>query len=153
MESKDGGPAFPVLGSRGMVLPIVKNEGMSLRDYLAGQALAGMLANKNSRADSGDVIWAYKLADAMLSERELGEAHERHLGDMNCLQEQITILEKELADLATENARLRAELSKLKGDGKCAKCDSPALPESVCGLCEVHENWDSMRSRWKEESK
>jgi hypothetical protein len=52
-------------------------EGMTLRDYFAGQALNGILMNytterfgisENSIADH-----AYKLADAMLAERERKE--------------------------------------------------------------------------------
>ena len=34
MTSKDGGPAFP----------LYEEDGMSLRDWFAGQALAGILA-------------------------------------------------------------------------------------------------------------
>ena len=48
-------------------------EGMSLRDYFAGQALAGMLANRNVGGDvKGEEIAmnAYRAADHMLAERE-----------------------------------------------------------------------------------
>jgi hypothetical protein len=59
----DGGTAFPVDGL---------TNGMSLRDYLAGQAVAGICA-----ADSPDV-WtskyiayhAYSIADAMIAARK-----------------------------------------------------------------------------------
>ena len=42
---------------------------MTLRDYLAGQALAGiniddMMPSKNA------AVWAYEIADAMLAERD-----------------------------------------------------------------------------------
>ena len=53
----DGGPAFPV--------------GVSMRDYFAGQALAGVFASGNSR-----VIYkiasdqCYAIADAMLEARK-----------------------------------------------------------------------------------
>lgn len=59
---KDGGPAFPT----------DTLDGMTLRDWFAGQALAGMMAGK---------VWeslvirdypeaeAYRMADAMLAER------------------------------------------------------------------------------------
>lgn len=45
--------------------------GMTLRDYLAGQMLAGMIANSYSRAITDDAIAkeAYSIADAMLKER------------------------------------------------------------------------------------
>lgn len=58
-------------------------EGMSLRDYFAGQALAGLCANetfqdvnadlcmaKDIGADAGMAIAAYELANAMLAARQ-----------------------------------------------------------------------------------
>ena len=60
-KPNDGGPAFPV-----GLLP-----GMSLRDYFAGQALAGLIACPNTSGGEKDFARnAYKLADAMLAERE-----------------------------------------------------------------------------------
>jgi hypothetical protein len=56
-------------------------HGMSLRDYFAGKALAGMLADGNRASNFGgangsdddfaelSARWAYRLADAMLKER------------------------------------------------------------------------------------
>lgn len=69
-EIEDGGAAFPwiethpTMGSRG-------ENGMSIRDYFAGQALAGMLANPISReyAPEREAVAAYGYADAMLAER------------------------------------------------------------------------------------
>ena len=67
----DGGPAFPGPAqhevSRGL------HEGMSLRDWFAGQALAGMLADPNVSA-RGDMVHVlatdlYRVADAMLKAR------------------------------------------------------------------------------------
>lgn len=47
------------------------NLGMSLRDYFAGQALAGQLANADSEINMTFVAkWAYQYADAMLAERQ-----------------------------------------------------------------------------------
>ena len=47
-------------------------SGMTLRDYFAGQALAGMLGNPNSRGASVEYASAaYRYADVMLAEREL----------------------------------------------------------------------------------
>lgn len=56
-------------------------EGMSLRDYFAGQVLAGITANADIQIDQErlDVkeraaelcaVWCYSIADAMLKERE-----------------------------------------------------------------------------------
>lgn len=71
----DGGPAFPdnwYEGDAHYTCP-----GMSLRDYFAGQALAGMLASPpiidRSSAKVKHDKWAqnaYLFADAMLAERE-----------------------------------------------------------------------------------
>ena len=67
----DGGSAFPVPGCAG---PMITTEGMSLRDYLAGQALTGMLANPTRQEPVGKQVIAftndaYLYADAMLAER------------------------------------------------------------------------------------
>ena len=60
-------PAFPVAGQFG-----IYQEGMSLRDYFAGQALMGMMASDAGWATPQAEVarGAYKLADAMLAERE-----------------------------------------------------------------------------------
>jgi hypothetical protein len=59
----DGGPAFPMH-------PNSWEYGMTLRDWFAGQALAGMLANPDSWTQAGGVM-AYRYADAMLKAREV----------------------------------------------------------------------------------
>jgi len=63
--SNDGGSAFPVM---------YVSEGMTLRDYFAGQALAGILSSANF-GDARDWLpdRAYGLADAMLAARERKE--------------------------------------------------------------------------------
>lgn len=66
----DGGPAFPVSVPSGDYVP-----GMSLRDYMAGRALAGIIASERDyRASDWDVSWwadmAYRTADAMLAARK-----------------------------------------------------------------------------------
>lgn len=73
---KDGGPAFPITAGNS-----VYAQGMSLRDWFAGQALAGM-AGTTTRAmyDEGYSVaevkaalvrQAYGIADAMISAREV----------------------------------------------------------------------------------
>jgi hypothetical protein len=62
MSKNDGGNAFPVISGQ-----IVYGYGMSLRDYFAGQALAGdnLPARPHERARR-----CFEIADAMLAERE-----------------------------------------------------------------------------------
>jgi len=80
-EPNDGGPAFPKpldpYPSDG-----VGYEGMSLRDWFAGQALAGWLASYGDTPKhpatvdgKGDAVAAnsYALADAMLAARLTGD--------------------------------------------------------------------------------
>jgi len=63
---KDGGSAFPVM---------YVSEGMTLRDYFAGQALVRILSSANF-GDARDWLpdRAYGLADAMLAARNRGDA-------------------------------------------------------------------------------
>lgn len=64
----DGGPAFPESGPRGQA---ASGEGMSLRDWFAGQALTGLIAQTDRKllcATFADE--SYKLADAMLKARK-----------------------------------------------------------------------------------
>ena len=58
-DKKKGGPAFPGTAP-------VSNEGMTLRDYFAGQALAGVASNPESGCNSPRDLayWAYQCADA-----------------------------------------------------------------------------------------
>ena len=72
MSKKDGGPAFPLKTSELPYRPAF--DGMSLRDYFAGQALAGLLANPNTRETRTDTaLAAYFIADALLKARTQGE--------------------------------------------------------------------------------
>lgn len=72
----DGGPAFPQATMTGTFndQPLVETYGgMSLRDWFAGQALAGLLAGD----DEGGTwekwaLSAYNAADAMLARRLKG---------------------------------------------------------------------------------
>ncbi len=63
---KDGGYAFACAVENG------HQEGMTLRDYLAGQALIGTLSTPNRITADIDIIVknAYAVADAMIAERE-----------------------------------------------------------------------------------
>lgn len=67
--SKHGGPAFPV-AFRWNAKQVILEDGISVRDYFAGQALAGMCANGVSVSASNHAEWAYECADAMLAARE-----------------------------------------------------------------------------------
>lgn len=81
----DGGFAFPVAVH-------VENPGMTLRDYFAGQALAGMTANPDiqefiesqlelDRWPDGPrafAHFAYRIADAMIAEKKNQEEADEH---------------------------------------------------------------------------
>jgi hypothetical protein len=71
----NGGPAFPIPDSHhanGQVQ--YGSNGMSLRDWFAGQALAGALQNyttsKFGCTEKEVALGAYRYADAMLAARE-----------------------------------------------------------------------------------
>lgn len=70
-DTKDGGPAFP----HG---PYVQCDGMSLRDYFAGQALVALTRCYAAGEVDGYLLRmvaadAYTLADAMLEQRMKGQ--------------------------------------------------------------------------------
>ena len=73
-DRHDGGSAFPVKGRGAFDLELVQAEGMSLRDWFAGQALAGLLRDNHTGCanfDRQDQLsrLAYQIADAMLAAR------------------------------------------------------------------------------------
>jgi hypothetical protein len=85
--SKDGGQAFPHILYNSNADPIGYDNGMTIRDYFAGQALAGMFAapqppDFNSFEDSLSYYArvSYHYADAMLAERQT--AHSK--GELKC---------------------------------------------------------------------
>ena len=76
----NGGPAFPhegtkdsyIIGKGPVKIPHTF-PGMSLRDYFAGQALAGLVAHNDYGCISDQDVanGAYDYADAMLEQREV----------------------------------------------------------------------------------
>lgn len=68
----DGGPAFPwtTCGSEGYSGQNGHNDGMSLRDYFAGQALCGYVSRASQISVKAGAKFAYMLADAMLEARK-----------------------------------------------------------------------------------
>ena len=74
---KDGGPAFPRSATKGTSGTIVREaqDGMTLRDYFAGQALGSIPLRAWDHVSDGRIFdaWAkasYATADAMLAARE-----------------------------------------------------------------------------------
>jgi len=70
-EQNDGGPAFP-LHERDDAL-----KGMSLRDWFAGQALAGLQFMDTERTYGTDAENCYRMADAMIKARQVIVPHEK----------------------------------------------------------------------------
>jgi hypothetical protein len=69
-----GGPAFPTQNYQTLApIPTGYSEGITTRDYFAAKAMQAMLAHPNSSDTAGPESFAnaaYKMADAMLSQRE-----------------------------------------------------------------------------------
>ncbi len=61
---RDGGPAFPRHGYN-------SNDGMTLRDWFAGQALVSMGVEYTDECHASVAECAYRYADAMLRAREV----------------------------------------------------------------------------------
>jgi len=65
---EDGGPAFPVVRMPLDPDTILNHPGMTLRDWFAGQALAGYFANPHTphRNAIDCAQYVYEMADAMI---------------------------------------------------------------------------------------
>ena len=71
-DRNNGGPAFPIKGRGAFDLELVQAEGMSLRDWFAGQALVGITAHPTNNDAEGGAFFAgeaYRMADAMIAAR------------------------------------------------------------------------------------
>ena len=79
IDIKDGGPAFPFTerNADGWLREsyYYGHEGMTLRDWFAGQALMGLMASRNPTSPrfhpSDDAQYVHAVADAMLAAREV----------------------------------------------------------------------------------
>ena len=70
-DGSDGGHAFPFITPLRDIQHV--ETGMSLRDYFAGQALAGLAGPHGdgfSLPEEDFAEWAYRYADAMLAARD-----------------------------------------------------------------------------------
>lgn len=78
MKIDTGGPAFARTAIPDSIDPCRQleggSEGMSLRDYFAGQALAGLAAAPDSWKHQDIPEMAFKLADGMIAEKRRTEA-------------------------------------------------------------------------------
>ena len=74
---QDGGPAFPIPLNPGESWREDQGDpnGMTLRDWFAGMALQGMLANPdfNGASDASVAGFAFRQADAMIKGRDRKE--------------------------------------------------------------------------------
>ena len=75
-EKKTGGQAFPrsyaFMNPEAGKSELKSVEGLTIRDYFAGQALIGMVTADpdGKRGDEKLAQWSYMIADALLAERE-----------------------------------------------------------------------------------
>ena len=82
-EAYTGGPAFPI---HPRYAPKPTEEGMTLRDYYAGQALVGLLANFGNHQGACNrdemVYEAFILADTMVQQAvSMSEIDQRDIED------------------------------------------------------------------------
>ena len=69
-DHENGGPAFPVVETHAVHGSRI-DFGMTLRDYFAGQALAGLQFMDTARTYITDAQNCYAMADAMLKARHV----------------------------------------------------------------------------------
>ena len=73
-QKHDGGPAYPVPEENRLSDGSYCNEGMSLRDWFAGQVIASVKAwHPADKQGKSAAVIAYEIADAMLAARSGGE--------------------------------------------------------------------------------
>jgi len=68
-DRDDGGPAFACASEWGVGEAPFVQEGMSLRDYFAGQVVAGIRESDRCESYPHAAEQAYRLADAMIKAR------------------------------------------------------------------------------------
>ena len=72
-NNNGGGPAFPSVLYHQSPTENWATHGMTLRDYFAAKAMQGLLANSEVQATHAEfAAESYKMADAMLKAREVG---------------------------------------------------------------------------------
>ena len=71
-KKNNGGPAFPyVMNAENYELQDLCSEGMTLKDYFAGQVIIGIIANAEGIVCAETMAnSAYAIADSMIKERE-----------------------------------------------------------------------------------
>ncbi len=73
-KNKGNEPAYPAIriisGDNYNAPTKVYFNGMSIRDWFAGQALVGLSVRREGKCDADDAENAYRLADAMLKARD-----------------------------------------------------------------------------------
>ena len=66
--------AFPIMFKHPTTGAIIENQGMELRDYFAGKALAVVIQQTKGYFGIDQVYvatWCYEMADAMIKQREV----------------------------------------------------------------------------------
>ena len=66
--------AFPIMFKHPTTGAIIENQGMELRDYFAGMALAVAIQQTKDYYGIDQVFvatWCYEMADAMIKQREV----------------------------------------------------------------------------------